>query len=75
MTRRSHIITPEAVRTRLRAAIASYGGGTQAGWAKAHGISPAYVCDVLKGRRAAGAKITTPLGLLRSNETVFEEIR
>ena len=39
-------------------------GGQQA-WARAHGISPAYVCDVLNARRAPGTKILRALGWIR----------
>lgn len=38
---------------------------TQAAWAKAHGISPAYVSDVIQGRREPGEKILKALGLKR----------
>ena len=37
--------------------------GTQAAWAKANGISAAYVTDVLSGKRNAGAKILSALGV------------
>lgn len=37
--------------------------GNQAGWAKRHGISAAYVSDVLRGRRLPGKKITQAMGL------------
>lgn len=39
--------------------------GTQAEWAKAQGISPTYVSDVLKGRRAPGDSILAALGFER----------
>ena len=35
---------------------------TQAAWAKAQGISPAYVSDVLNGRREPGPKILEAVG-------------
>ena len=37
--------------------------GTQAAWAKDHGLSAAYVTDVLLGKRNAGAKILSALGV------------
>lgn len=37
--------------------------GNQAAWAKRHGISAAYVSDVLSGRRLPGDKITKAMGL------------
>jgi DNA-binding transcriptional regulator YdaS (Cro superfamily) len=40
--------------------------GSQAAWAKEHGISAPYVNDVLNFRRAPGAKILTALGLTRT---------
>ena len=39
--------------------------GNQAAWAKAHGVSPAYVSDVLVGRREPGDAILRALGLER----------
>ena len=39
--------------------------GNQAAWAKAIGVSPAYVCDVLQGRRSPGESILAPMGLER----------
>jgi DNA-binding transcriptional regulator YdaS (Cro superfamily) len=37
--------------------------GGQAAWAKAAGVSPAYVSDVLQGRREPGEGILRPLGV------------
>lgn len=45
----------------LRAAVDK--AGTQTAFAKKHGISIAYVNDVLQGRRAPGDKILKALGL------------
>lgn len=56
-------LTEGEVRERLAGAIRSYGAGTQAGWARAHGVSAPYVSDVLAGRRAAGPAILVALGL------------
>lgn len=45
----------------LRKACMAAGG--QSAWAEAHAMSPAYVSDVLNGRREPGAKILAALGL------------
>jgi hypothetical protein len=37
--------------------------GSQSAWAKAHGVSGAYVSDVLQKRREPGEGILRPLGL------------
>lgn len=37
--------------------------GSQAAWAKEHAISPAYVNDVLHGRREPGDTILAALGM------------
>lgn len=37
--------------------------GNQSAWARQHGISAAYVADVLSGRRLPGDKITNAMGL------------
>lgn len=37
--------------------------GSQSAWAALHGVAPAYVSDVLAGRREPGAVILAPLGL------------
>jgi len=39
--------------------------GGQAAWAKAHGVSPAYVNDTLQRRRAPGAAILRGMGLVK----------
>lgn len=39
-------------------------GGQQA-WATAHGFSPQYVCDVLKGRRDVSEAMANALGFLK----------
>lgn len=56
------VMNHSAVIQKLRAACRRAGG--QARWAMEHGISPAYVSDVLGGRRDPGPKILTPLGLV-----------
>lgn len=40
--------------------------GGQAAWAKANRVSPAYVSDVLNGRREPGWSILRPLGIERA---------
>lgn len=37
--------------------------GSQAEWAKANGLSAAYVNDILNGRRSPGPKLLSILGL------------
>jgi hypothetical protein len=54
-------MTADDVRALLRARI----NGSQASWAKANGVSPAYVSDVLSGRREPGDAILKALGLVR----------
>lgn len=49
----------------VREIIRSKAKPTQAAWAKANGISPAYVSDVIAGRREPGQKILDALGLER----------
>lgn len=39
--------------------------GTQAGWAKVHGVSPQHLSDTLLGRRDLGPKILDALGIER----------
>ncbi len=39
--------------------------GNQYQWATKFKLSPAYVCDVLKGRRAPGPALCTALGIRR----------
>ena len=56
--------TQSGVLTLLRREIARL-GGSQLGFARLHGISTQYVCDVLKRRREPGAKILDALYLVR----------
>lgn len=51
----------EAVRLRLQKQVNVAGG--QTAWAKRHGVSLAYVNDVLQSRRLPGDKITDAMGL------------
>ena len=51
----------EEVRQRLQNQVNAAGG--QTAWAKRHGVSLAYVNDVLKSRRLPGNKITKSMGL------------
>ena len=54
-------LTLEKVRARLRARV----NGAQGVWARANGIAPAYVSDVLNGRREPGKRMLEALGLKR----------
>lgn len=56
--------TADQVRNRLRSACDAAGG--QAAWARDHGVSPQYVCDVLTGGREPGMALTTGLGLVEN---------
>lgn len=47
----------------LRSACAAAGG--QHAWARAHGFSPQYVCDVLKRRRDVSEAMANALGFLK----------
>lgn len=40
-------------------------------WAKRHGLSPAFVSDVMLGRRKPSEKILTPLGIVREDREPF----
>ena len=51
----------EEVRQRLQKQVNAAGG--QTAWAKRHGVSLAYVNDVLNSRRLPGDKITQAMGL------------
>lgn len=42
--------------------------GSQREWAKTHNLSPAYVSDVLKGKRGPGQSILDALGLVKRVE-------
>jgi len=44
--------------------------GSQRAWAKAHGVSAAYVSDVLADRRNPGRSILAPLGLIETTRYV-----
>lgn len=39
--------------------------GSQKAWAERHGVSPAFVCDVLNARREPSGAILSALGLVR----------
>jgi hypothetical protein len=54
-------MTLDEVIALLRAECEKAGG--QAAWAKAHRVSPAYVGDVIRGRRDPGDGILLPLGV------------
>lgn len=52
------------VRERLR--LACKKAGSQSAWADSHGVSAAYVCDVLFERRAPGPALLSALKLERA---------
>ena len=66
-------MTEDEVRERLRAAIEAAGG--QQSFAKAHGFTPAYINDVVHGRRALADRILMAIGIKRviSFETRYED--
>ena len=49
--------------------------GSQRAWARQHGVSAAYVSDVLLGRRNPGSKILEPLGLVQRVTYSVEYVR
>ena len=57
------MLTEQDVIERLRAAAAA--AGSQRQFAKAHGFTPAYVHDVLHGKRAPAQRILDALGIER----------
>jgi hypothetical protein len=57
----------------LRSECAAAGG--QQAWARAHGFSPQYVCDVLKGRRDISEAMGNALGFMREVRFVPFSIR
>jgi hypothetical protein len=57
------MLTETQVIERLRAAVDATGG--QKAFARAHNFTPAYVHDVLHGRRAPADRILEALGLER----------
>lgn len=48
-----------------RLSAACKAAGSQRAWAEKHGVSPAYVCDVINARRDPGQSILNALGLAR----------
>ncbi len=66
-------LSEEFVRDFLRDECVKAGG--QAKWAKANGLSAAYVNDVLHGRRDPGDSICAPLGLRRQVTYLYDHDR
>ena len=68
------MLTEQEVLERLRAAVAAAGG--QRKYAEAHGFSPAYVHDVLHGKRDLAKRILDTLGIERkvTYSVVYEAI-
>jgi len=56
-------MTAEKLRDMLRRECER--AGSQAAWAKKHGIGPAYISDIISGRREPGAKLLRALGVER----------
>lgn len=52
--------TAEEIRAGLAKACAAAGG--RKAWAFKAGVSQAYICDILKGKREPGQAISVPLG-------------
>ena len=63
----SKMLTADDVREMLRRECEKAGG--QSAWAKSHGVSPQFVCDVLSGYRAPGEAIAKGLGLVETPRT------
>jgi hypothetical protein len=63
------MLTEQDVRERLRAAVEAAGG--QRAFAAAHGFTPAYINDVLHGRRGLADRILAVIGVERA--TVYRE--
>ena len=59
--------TADQVREMLHQACEMSGG--QSKWARANGLSPAFVCDVLFGRRLPGPTMTAALGIVEMPRT------
>lgn len=57
------MLTEQEVKERLRSAIAE--SGSQRHFAKQHGLTVAYVNDVLHGRRALADRILAAIGIER----------
>jgi DNA-binding transcriptional regulator YdaS (Cro superfamily) len=57
-------MTEHDVLTRLRAVVEAAGG--QRAFAEKHGFTPAYVNDVLHGRRALADRICAAIGVRRT---------
>lgn len=66
-------LSAEFVREFLRDECKEAGG--QEAWAKASGVSAAYVSDVLNGRREPGDGICEPLGLRRLVTYIYDHER
>jgi hypothetical protein len=66
--RRRNELSDADVRVLLRAEC--HLAGSQRAWAKAHGVSAAYVSDVLSDRRNPGRSILAPLGLIETTRYV-----
>jgi hypothetical protein len=57
------LISAETVRAQLAEQCRT--AGSQKAWADRHGVSQAYLCDVLRGNREPGESILAAMGLVR----------
>lgn len=67
------MLTEQEVMDRLQAAVAAAGG--QRRFAEACGLTPAYINDVMHGRRALADRILAALGIRRTitYQVVYQE--
>lgn len=67
------MLTEQEVKERLLAAVIAAGG--QRKFAEAHGLTPAYVNDVVHGRRAMADRILAAIGIKRTitYQVVYED--
>lgn len=67
---RAEPLTRDAVLVLLRQACVDAGG--QSAWAARVGISGAYVCEVLRGRRTLSDRVLRGLGLQKGEPTFVQ---
>jgi DNA-binding transcriptional regulator YdaS (Cro superfamily) len=64
------MLSTQGLYARLGKACEEAGG--QSAWARRHGLSPQFVCDVVNGRRDPGPKMCRALGV--AEVTMFKVI-
>lgn len=64
------MLTTAQVRARLRAQMKR--AGSAAAWGRQHRVSPAYLSDIMQGRREPGSAVLRPLGLRRLDPAYAE---